>query len=103
MPIAGYDENERFDQAYSLTNVLKEAFANAEIITPFHCCPRGCKIPYGKCMKRCIKELIKSDMIIFADDWEKSKDCLTELEIAKSCEIEHYTFAQISKKDESKH
>lgn len=98
MPITGYDQKERFGEAYVLANSLKDAFANAEIITPFNCCPFETKMSYGECMKKCIKELVDSDMIIFADGWEESKGCKVEMEIAKACEIEYYTFSQISKR-----
>lgn len=99
MPITGYDQKERFSEAYTLANSLKDAFINAEIITPFHCCPFGVKLSYGECMKRCIKELMNADMVIFADGWEESRGCKAEMEVAKACEIEYYIFADISKKE----
>lgn len=100
MPISGYDQRDCFSGAYVYANTVKEAFAEAEIATPFHCVPFGCKDSNAECAKKELAEIMTADMLILADGWEESPICRAALAVAEACKIDHYTLQEICKKHE---
>lgn len=85
MPISGYDIQERIEHAQSEKLTLLNMYS--EVITPFDVSPYDPEKPYGECMKECINELIKCDMVIFDKGWYESNGCRIEAEVARGCEI----------------
>jgi hypothetical protein len=86
MPISGYDIEERIDHAKEVKQSLLNFYD--DVVTPFDACPYDPNKTYGECMKDCLAELIKCDIIIMDRDWIQSNGCRIELEVARGCELE---------------
>lgn len=102
MPITGYDINERISRSNELKMKFLCKYEN--VVTPFDACHYDEKKSYGQCMKECLGWLVKCDVIYFDKGWEKSKGCVVEKAVAKSCDIEMmyhtgYSFNTLEYKD----
>lgn len=84
LPISNYDLAERKEHAEYVQNMLYWTYKPNEwvIITPFDVCPETDKY-YSYYMGRDIEMLLECDVVYFCKDWQNSKGCMTEFEVAK--------------------
>ena len=87
MPITGYDPEERIERAKNLAVAISKRFGGLPVITPFTACPYNKDNTYGKCMVDCLKELLDCTCVVFDVDYEKSRGCKAEKEVADACEF----------------
>lgn len=89
LPITGFDIAERRKTAQHLKLYLMEIYPNSEIITPFDLYPpTDNDHPYSFYMGKCIECLIDCDAIFLHSNWQLSKGCMTEFEVARIYGIE---------------
>lgn len=83
LPISHYDLEERKRYAKHVEDFLSQFF---EVVNPFN---NG--IPddadWRVHMKKDIKMLLECDAIFLCKDWEKSKGCKLEFDVATTCNI----------------
>lgn len=80
LPISGKDLNEVKERARWLKDSLKEN-NEIDVITPFDVCPDS-SLPYSELMGKDIAALLECKTIIMDYDWEKSKGCRAERDMA---------------------
>ncbi len=84
LPISHYDLEERKQYAKRMEEILSHYY---EVVNPFN---NG--IPddadWRVHMKKDIKMLLECDAIFLCKDWEKSKGCKLEFDVATTCNIE---------------
>ena len=85
IPITGHDVQERIDHAQSAKSALLNKYD--EVITPFEASPYDPCKSYGQCMKECIEELLKCDVIVMDKGWYSSNGCRIEAEVARGCQM----------------
>ncbi|MCM1221898.1 MAG: DUF4406 domain-containing protein [Lachnospiraceae bacterium] len=79
LPISGRNLDEVIKRANLIKSSLGEEY---EPITPFDICPDS-TLPYNELMGRDVAELLKCNTILLDYDWQESKGCRTEYEIAR--------------------
>lgn len=84
LPISGYDYNERLEYAENVEKKLEEM--GYEPVNPFD---NGLDnhAPSEQHMKADFKMLLECDYIYLCKDWEKSRGCLAEFNVAANCGI----------------
>ena len=89
LPITGYNLAERIEYANKKKKELHDGWGNLEVITPFDVVTPALskeeltKEEYAEAMGKCISALIKCDAIYLCEDWQYSRGCNAEFEIAK--------------------
>lgn len=79
LPISGRNLNKVIKRANLIKSSVGEEY---EPITPFDICPDS-TLPYNELMGRDVAELLKCNIILLDYDWQESKGCRTEYEIAR--------------------
>ena len=106
LPITGYDEEERKEEAERLKNLAMENIAaglikvrprngrdvrltpeNSEVVTPFDIVPNVHGMSYAEIMGKDLVVLLECDMICFAKGWHLSKGCCIEFAVAKELRL----------------
>ena len=86
IPITGYDINERIEAAERLRErLLADGWA---VYSPLHKSSVPLDSPREIHMREDIKLLLKSDAIFMAGDWQESRGCVLEREVAKQCGLQ---------------
>jgi uncharacterized protein YdaT len=82
IPISGRDIWEQRNRAIEVAQRFYHA--GYDVVTPFDIIPIGSHIAndYATCMGEDIKELLRCDIIALVDDWESSKGCRAEAQVA---------------------
>lgn len=80
LSISGHDIKETKEYAEKVKKFLEEK--RDEIVTPFDVCDEEGK-PYSYYMGRCIEALLECDAVFFTPDWQESKGCMAEFELAR--------------------
>ncbi|WP_418988102.1 DUF4406 domain-containing protein [Bacteroides heparinolyticus] len=80
LPITG----RQLEEAKEYASKMKErlTFQGYEVITPFEINPNS-EEPYSRLMGRCIEALLECDIIYLCKDWQRSKGCMAEFEVAR--------------------
>lgn len=79
IPISGLDYNDQRNHAFCVTTNLAQK--GYDVITPFDICPSP-TVPYNEAMGKCVEKLLECDIIYLCKDWQSSKGCNAELQIA---------------------
>lgn len=89
IPISGHDLEEVKAKARDISErllwdvfELKKGCHRPDVITPFDVCPEPDK-PYSYYMGKDIEALLECDTVYFCKDWQNSKGCMAEFEIAR--------------------
>lgn len=89
IPISGHDIEEvkakaRVVRVRLLYDVfgLKKGCHRPDVITPFDVCPEPDK-PYSYYMGKDIEALLECDAIYLCEEWQNSKGCMAEFEVAR--------------------
>lgn len=80
LPISGHDIEETKEYAEKVKKFLEERCD--EVITPFDVCDEEGKT-YSYYMGRDIEALLECDAVFFTPDWQESKGCMAEFELAR--------------------
>lgn len=80
LPISGHDIEETKEYAEKIKKFLGEK--GDEIVTPFDACNEEGK-SYSYYMGRCIEALLECDAVFFVPNWQESKGCMAEFELAR--------------------
>lgn len=79
IPITGEDYNDQRNHAFVVaTNLAQKGY---DVITPFDII-KDLSTPYNECMGKCVKELLKCDIIYLCRGWQSSKGCMAEMQVA---------------------
>lgn len=79
LPITGEDYNNKRNHAYVVAVNLEQK--DYEAVTPFDAVP-SLSTPYNEAMGRCVSALLECDAIYLCKNWQNSKGCMAELQVA---------------------
>lgn len=79
IPITGEDYNSQRDHACVVIKELKRQ--GYDVVTPFDIV-KSVTTPYNEAMGKCVAALLECEAIYLCKDWQKSKGCSAELQIA---------------------
>lgn len=80
LPISGHDIKETKEYVEKVKKFLEEK--GDEIVTPFDACNEEGK-SYSYYMGRSIEALLECDAVFFVPNWQESKGCMAEFELAR--------------------
>lgn len=79
IPITGEDYSDQRNHAFVVaTNLAQKGY---DVITPFDII-KNLSTPYNECMGKCIEQLLECDIIYLCRDWQSSKGCKAEMQVA---------------------
>jgi hypothetical protein len=71
------------EELSEVKRIIKDEYPDCEIAAPNDICSEHLRY-HGECMYQRLDYIMKcADMVVFCKGWEDSKDCNTEMDIAK--------------------
>lgn len=88
IPITGEDYNDQRNHAFVVaTNLFQKDY---DVVTPFDVV-QSTSTPYNVAMGKCVAALLDCDAIYLCKNWQNSKGCMAEMQIALVYEKEVMT------------
>lgn len=79
IPITGENYKDQHNHAFiAATNLAQKSY---EVVTPFDVV-KSPSTPYSEAMGKCIEVLLDCDAIYLCKNWQNSKGCMAELQVA---------------------